>query len=131
MTNLRGSSHALLFGVSGQTQGRLAIEADGSMCYGDGNGSFDTTLHRPRSAVVKWDPPAVKPGTAAGHVVVLVGAKSGDIATVSHTAVDATHLVLLSATAQADSVAVVLFNAGAASVDLPPGELRVAIADFS
>jgi hypothetical protein len=131
MTNLRGSSHALLFGVSGQTQGRLAIEADGSMRYGDGNGSFDTTLHRPRSAAVKWDPPTVKPGTAASHVVVLVGAKSGDIASVSHTAVDATHLVLLSATAQADSVAVVLFNAGAASVDLPPGELRVAIADFS
>ena len=82
------------------------------MRYGDGNESFDTTLHRPRSATVNWDPPTVKPGNATSHAVTLVGAKSGDIASVFHTAVDVTHLVLLSATAQADSVAVFFVQHG-------------------
>lgn len=51
MTNLRGPSHALLFGVSGETQGRLAIETDGSMHFGDGEADFDTTIRRPRTVM--------------------------------------------------------------------------------
>ena len=48
----------------------------------------------------------------------------------SLTSVNATHSVLLSATAQTGSVTAVIFNAGPAPVDLPAGHLRVAIAAF-
>lgn len=69
-------------------------------------------------------------GGVIQHHVDLTGAQLGDIASVSLTSVDATHTVLLSATAQTGSVTVVIFNAGPTSLDLPAGQLRVAIASF-
>eukprot|EP01045_Picozoa_sp_COSAG04_P038063 COSAG04_NODE_10018_length_812_cov_1.983170_1_plen_56_part_10 len=43
----RSSRHGLLFGLAGETTGRLALDADGSMLWGRGSGApFDTRLRR-------------------------------------------------------------------------------------
>jgi hypothetical protein len=130
LTNVRGSPHALLFGVSGQTQGRLAIEADGSMRYGDGVDGFDTTVHRPRSAAVTWDPPELAAGAAVSHRVSLPRAALGDLATVTHTGIVGDDLVQLTAIAQDGGVACVLRNAGTTPLDIGAGTLRVATTAF-
>ena len=60
----------LLIGQSGEAYARLAIEADGSMLFGDGTGPFDTTLRRHIARKVQWDPPPIQPGKTAVKVVV-------------------------------------------------------------
>eukprot|EP01045_Picozoa_sp_COSAG04_P005861 COSAG04_NODE_278_length_18351_cov_17.582676_11_plen_272_part_00 len=131
MTQPRGSSHALLLGLSGETKGRMAIEADGSMRFGDGSGDFDTTMHRQRTAKVAWDPPKLEAGSAVSQRVPVPGAAPGDIATASHTGVTGEELVQLSANAVVGAVVVVLRNAGGSAVDLASGDLRVSCATFS
>ena len=83
-----------------------------------------------QAVVASWNQPPITAGGVVKYHVDLTGAKLGDIASVSLTSVDATHSVLLSATAQTGSVTVVIFNAGQTPVDLPAGQLRVAIAAF-
>ena len=131
MKNLRGSSHAMLFGLSGEMDGRMAIEADGSFRFGDGSGDFDTTMHRQRTGKVAWDPPKLEAGDAVSQRVPVPGAAPGDIATASHTGVTGEELVQLSANAVAGAVVVVLRNAGKGAVDLASGDLRVSCAAFS
>ena len=61
----------MLFGNSGEMTGRLAIDGDGSLKWGDGgqNDTLDATLLRPIVAKVAWDPPPVAVGGATSLVV--------------------------------------------------------------
>ena len=67
---LESAEQPLLIGQSGEAYARLAIEADGSMLFGDGTGPFDTTLRRHIARKVQWDPPPIQPGKTAVKVVV-------------------------------------------------------------
>ena len=49
-----GSDHPLMIGQSGETHGRLALESDGSLLFGDGAGPFDTVLRRHIARSVNW-----------------------------------------------------------------------------
>ena len=43
-----------MIGQSGETHGRLALESDGSLLFGDGAGPFDTVLRRHIARSVNW-----------------------------------------------------------------------------
>ena len=100
------------------------------MRYGDGVGDFDTTVHRPRSATAKWDPPVLAPGVAASQQVSLPRAAIGDLATATHTGIVGNELVQLTAIAVNGGVACVLRNAGTTPLDIRPGTLRVSTTAF-
>ena len=70
------STHAMLIGNSGERSGRLAIDGDGALRWGDGgeNDTLDTSLLRPIHKTVAWDPPPLGVGASAS-VVVPVGSK--------------------------------------------------------
>ena len=61
------STHAMLYGNSGERTGRLAVDGDGSLKWGDGgeNDTLDTTLLRPIHKIVAWDPPTLAAGKVA------------------------------------------------------------------
>ena len=70
------STHAMLIGNSGERSGRLAIDGDGALRWGDGgeNDTLDTSLLRPIHKAVAWDPPPLAAGASAS-LVVPVGSK--------------------------------------------------------
>ena len=78
------SEHPLIIGQSGEDHGRLAIESDGSMLWGDGTAAFDTTLRRLISRTIAWDPPKIAAGKSAVLAVAVEGASPGDVATAAH-----------------------------------------------
>jgi hypothetical protein len=145
----RSSSHALLFGLSGERGGRLAVEADGSMRWGNGGVEdpipFDTSFQRPISAAVKLDPPKLQPREAASFVLTKVGDCSSEHGVLHHgcpstdDVVVATHsslgssAIMLSAHVQdrSGSVRVTLLNTGKNVVDMPAGRLHVTVLKFS
>jgi hypothetical protein len=60
------STHALLFGRSGERYSRLAVDVDGAMRYGDGaSPTFHTTIGPVISNTTTWNPPSIEPGRAA------------------------------------------------------------------
>ena len=122
----RSSGHGLLFGLSGETTGRLALEADGSMKWGAGKGSdFDTTLRRTLTNSTVWDPPPLSAVSPRAKIrVSLADVVQGDIVSVSHTAIDGEQDVELSGVASDGYVVVALRLAGEPA-DVKPGILRV------
>eukprot|EP01051_Picozoa_sp_SAG22_P010850 SAG22_NODE_1001_length_6086_cov_3.870887_6_plen_361_part_00 len=70
------STHALLLGNSGERTGRLAIDGDGALRWGNGgeNDTFDTTLLKPVHKKLAWDPPPL-PAGAATNLTVPMGDK--------------------------------------------------------
>ena len=70
-TNLNAmSTHSLLLGNDGERMGRLAIDDDGALHWGNGGAGdeFDTTLLKPIHKKLFWDPP---PPLAAGKATLL------------------------------------------------------------
>ena len=140
LSGLGGGSHALLFGVEGESTGRLAIDSDGSMHFGAGAGApFDTSLTRQASVAVHWDPPElgvavlngqVNPNSTARLQVPLAAATAGDIASCAHSKL-AGLVVQLSCVAVAGGVEALLVNVGAHAVDAPSGTLRAAVSKFA
>jgi hypothetical protein len=134
----RSSPHGLLFGLSGETTGRLALDTDGSLCWGAGQGrDFDTTLHRALTNATQWDPPPLG-GSRARRTKLrmpLAGVRQGDLVSVSHSGLDGElDTVLLSAVASTDAVVVVLRYTGDANepaADVPPGVVRVVVTKWS
>lgn len=129
----RSSGHALLFGLSGETTGRLAVEADGSVQWGGGRGAtFDTTLHRSLTSSMVWDPPALSTVSSRTKVrVPLVDVVRGDVVSASHTGIDGEQDVDLGAVAADGYVVVKLRLVGDESVDVGPGTLRVVAGQWS
>ena len=124
------ASHALLFGVAGERNARIALDFDGSMHYGDGDGPFHTVHRGSISHSVQWDPPPLATGKSAKLVVDATGSQVGDVVTVAHTAAGE-HAVLWSANVvAAGRVVVVALNGEEWEVDMPLGTLRVVIGRF-
>ena len=48
------SAHTLLFGLSGESTARAAIDADGTMSFGDHDRGFDSEFGRPRVVQSPW-----------------------------------------------------------------------------
>eukprot|EP01047_Picozoa_sp_COSAG01_P049042 COSAG01_NODE_4823_length_4714_cov_17.506392_3_plen_306_part_00 len=134
-----GGAHALLFGVEGESTGRLAIGSDGSMSFGAGHGQpFDTTLKRQASASVEWDPPPLgvdscyrcdTANSTASFKLRLAASEPGDIASCSHSKLGGL-AVQLSCVAVAGEVELLLRNAGKQTVDVASGTVRVAVTKF-
>ena len=135
-----GGGHALLFGVEGESTGRLAIDSDGSMHFGAGAGApFDTTVKRQASVAVPWDPPRLDAAVLNGQVnpnsttslnVPLAAAEASDIASCAHSKL-ARLAVQLSCVAVEGGVEALLVNVGAHEVDVPSGTMRVAVSKFA
>ena len=128
--NNRTSDHGLLLGLSGETTGRLAIDCDGSIRWGAGNGAaFDSTLQRQISRTAEWDPAALDSGSPIANITVPVpGASAGDIVTAAHTGVSLDHPVQLVATADNSQVRVrMVLLLGSDGTDVPAGVLRVTV----
>jgi hypothetical protein len=70
------STHALLLGNDGERMGRLAIDGDGALRWGNGGAGdeFDTTLLKPTHKKLFWDPPPLAAGKAT-LLTVPMGAK--------------------------------------------------------
>ena len=132
----RSSTHALLLGLAGESTGRLALESTGEIKWGAGAGAnFDTTLQRTISNTSQWDPPPVSSGAPlVRHTVLMQEAKPGDVAHASHTGVDGSQDVQLSAAAGTHSVVVLLRFAGGEGegvVDVAEGVVRVVLTQWS
>ena len=125
------SEHPLMIAQAGEANGRLAIESDGSLLFGDGQGPFDTTLRRHISRTVAWDPPKIAAGKSATLLVVEVGgAAPGDVVTAAHDKIGSS-LALLGGNVVVDGrVQVILHNLGETELDVVAGILRVAVAKF-
>ena len=74
-------SKVLTIGQAHETGARLAVEADGTIRYGDGNGlaDFHTALRRQVSNTSAWDPPPVPAGGFVTTNITLEGATPGDL----------------------------------------------------
>ena len=124
------ASHALLFGLAGERNARIAMDYDGALRYGDGSGPFHTVHRGSVAHSVRWDPPSLAPGKSAKHAVEVAGVEVGDVVTVAHTSAGE-HAVLWSAhVSAAGRVLVVALNADEDQVDLPLGMLRVVVGRF-
>ena len=127
-------SKVLTIGQSHETGARLAVEADGTIRYGDGDGpaGFHTALRRQVSNTTAWDPPSVPAGGFATTNVTLAGAVPGDLCIASLSSAGGSLALEVSARVVADGEAlVVLRHLGAADggagqpLDAAPGLLRV------
>jgi hypothetical protein len=132
-------SHALLVGVSGESQARLAIETSGEMYYGSGKkaGGFHTGVRQHISNTTAWGPMMIPAGKFAALDMFLVGAKPGDIVTATHAGLGREFALIVSARVVAHdaetgfgTVAVAVHNTGGAAVDLAAGVVRAAIVQY-
>jgi hypothetical protein len=124
------SSHALLFGQSGELSARLAINADGSMRWGDGvSPGWHTVLSTQLSNKTSWDPsPLSKPGMVAMTTVAVGGSVVGDLASASLSTMASNPLVLTAHVSVNGSVAVLLRHVGGdESIAVEEGILRVLV----
>ena len=131
------SSHALIFGHSGERYARLAIDADGSIRYGDGASSgFHTVLQGPLSNKTTWNPPVVQPGGFTMTTVPVAGCITGDMVSASLSTMGLHPLVLSAHVSENGRVAVLLRhvgneNLGDTAIDIEEGTLRVLVTRLS
>lgn len=136
-------SHALLVGVSGNSQASFAIETSGEMFYGDGDSGWHTGVRRHISNSTHWAPGSIAPGAHATKLLKLAGAIPGDIVSATHASLDATNLDLSCSArivlapscsgcteAEMSSVMIVLSNRGASAVAVAAGIVRAAIVQY-
>ena len=128
-----GASQSLMVGQSGEPSARFAVDANGSMHWGNGAASqFTTTVRSPRSASVSWDPPALAAGAVATIEVEVPGAAPGSLCAVSHEAAGAAFAesggglpVLSGFVSSPGKVLTVLKNEGGAALNVGEGKLSV------
>lgn len=139
------NGHALLLGRSSEAGARFALEHDGTMRWNsaaatlaDDHGSvistsaFETTVEPPRTATTTWPALQLAASASAGaasHSLPLTvkGVVPGDICTCSHDALGAEEVQLSCHTSATDTVLVVLRNAGATSIHIGSGTVRVLV----
>ena len=131
LASFEQSEHPLLVGQSGESHGRLAIEADGSIMWGDGSHNFDTVLRRHIARKVDWDPERLEPGKVTTRLVNVSGASAGDATTAGHSSIGLALVMLAANVAQDDQVQVIMRNVGDHDVDITAGTLRVTVAKFA
>ena len=108
----------------------LAINADGSMRWGDGvSPGWHTVLSTQLSNKTSWDPsPLSKPGMVAMTTVAVGGSVVGDLASASLSTMASNPLVLTAHVSVNGSVAVLLRHVGGdESIAVEEGILRVLV----
>ena len=120
------SAHTLLFGLSGESTARAAIDADGTMSFGDQDRGFDSEFSRPRVVQSDWDFNLTSPAGTAAFTLMEEEAKLGDVCAVSHEGIMENDVMLSAQVAQNGKIKVLALNVGntAAVVE---GKLRVVI----
>ena len=129
---------ALTVGVPGEQASRFVIGTDGSLSWIDRDGGppdavkpSATVLKRMLSNSTQWDPPPLAAGATAKAVVLLPGARAGDVVAAAHSGTTADGMQELAVSAVVGpgngSVTVVVRNLGVAAVDLPAGLVRVVL----
>ena len=124
---------ALTVGVPGEQASRFVIGTDGSLSWIDRDGGSPdaTVLKRMLSNSTQWDPPPLAAGATAKAVVLLPGARAGDVVAAAHsgTAADGMQELAVSAVVGPGNgtVTVVVRNLSVAAVDLPAGLVRVVL----
>lgn len=127
------SSHSLLFGLSSETTGRLALDTDSSIKWGAGQGSsFDMTLHRTLTNSTYWNLPLLSTAAPrAKFIVKLADVVHGDVVAVSHTGINGEQDIELSGAASEGHVVVRLHLVGEEVADVSPRLLHVMAGQWS
>ena len=128
-----GHAHALLFGVEGESNSRMAIDHDGTMRFGGGAGPFTTVIRPPvtNAGVEQWDPPSLPPSKAAKTLLSVEGALPGNSCVATHDSIGAKMVQLTCHVASKGQVLVVLRNVeDGEDVDVPAGRLKVVLTKY-
>ena len=127
---LHSGSKVLVIGQEHEMGGRLAVGADGTIRYGDGDGaaSFHTALRRQVCNTSDWDPPPISPGGIATTNLTLQGAMRGDLCLASLSSAIDSEILDVSARVVVDGKAlVILRNLGRTGVQLTAEPIDVAL----
>ena len=132
------AQHALLLGESSAPNARLAIDADGSILFGNGTTSeFDTILERFISVKGPWGPLHLAANTETSINVTVPGAAPGDVAQAALSSVGDSPVTLTAAVAAVGRVVVVCAVrptaslAAGSNVSIKAGQLRVVVSKFA
>ena len=91
------SAHTLLFGLSGESNARMAIDADGTQLFGNGEEQpFDSLLSRPRVVSTTWNFSigGSDKGSSVATKLAVLGAEPRDICTASHSGIGEASILL-------------------------------------
>jgi hypothetical protein len=121
------SGHTLSLGLSGERTARAAIDADGTMSFGDQDRGFDSEFSRPRVLQSPWQFNLTAAHGTASIVLVEPEARLGDVCTASHEGIGPMDIMLSAQVTQNGKIKVLALNVGTDSVVVRDGKLRVVI----
>ena len=121
------SAHTLLFGLSGESTARAAIDADGTMSFGDQNRGFDSEFSRPRIVQSDWTFNLTAPAGTASLSLMEKEAPLGDVCAASHEGIGEMDVMLSAQVTQQGKIKVLALNVGSDAVTVAEGKLRVVI----
>ena len=120
------SAHTLLFGLSGERTARAAIDADGTMSFGDQDRGFDSEFSRPRIVQSTWAFNLTAPAGTASITLLEQEAQLGDVCVVSHEGILENDVILSAQVTQLGKIKVLALNVGDVTV-VAEGKLRVVL----
>ena len=122
------SAHTLLFGLSGESTARAAIDADGTMSFGDHDRGFDSEFGRPRVVQSPWtfNLTAEADGRTASLTLPEKEAQLGDVCAASHEGIGEADVMLSAHVTGQGKVKVLALNVGGDAVAVQ-GTLRVVV----
>ena len=122
------SAHTLLFGLSGESTARAAIDADGTMSFGDHDRGFDSEFGRPRVVQSPWafNLTAEPDGKTASLMLPEKEAQLGDVCAASHEGIGEADVMLSAQVTKEGKIKVLALNVGGEAVAVA-GTLRVVI----
>ena len=121
-------SHALLVGVSGERNARLAVEATGAVRWGSGESDFGATLERLRTNSTPTGGLELAAGSIHRLTIAVEGAERGDVCTATHAGLTEEAVFVSCRVARKGECLALLKNEEAAAAHVPAGELRVVVA---
>ena len=122
------SAHTLLFGLSGESTARAAIDADGTMSFGDHDRGFDSEFSRPRVVQSSWafNLTAETDERTASLMLLEKEAELGDVCAASHEGIGEADVMLSAQVTGQGKIKVLALNVGSKVVEVK-GTLRVLI----
>ena len=122
------SAHTLLFGLSGESTARAAIDADGTMSFGDPDRGFDSEFGRPRVVSSPWafNLTAEADGKTASLMLSEKEVQLGDVCAASHEGIGEADVMLSAQVTGQGKIKVLALNVGSKVVEVK-GTLRVLI----
>lgn len=127
------SAHTLLFGLSGESTARAAIDADGTMSFGDHDQGFDSEFARPRVVQSPWafNLTANTGGALSSHWASLIlaetGVQLGDVCAASHDGIGEADVMLSAQVMGVGKIKVLAMNVATTRAVAVHGMLRVVV----